>query len=406
MKKILFVTFTVLVFAFACGGEQPAEDITADVGDDEAAAAVEYVLPEADVYITLSDSIGIEMGDSNYVFGQIVGADVTPEGEIAVLDMQQSCISIFSPSGEFVHRIGRQGSGPGEFQLPVGMSFFPVVEGSDIPDSLIPGVVVSDAMGGKLVYFNADMEYMTDVQGFFPSPPGTLAGVDNGAIVGMKPEFLQNEEGMFMGFTIARWEMGEAEQSVVYYESMSPFDPSDLSTMQNDIAIFGAGPEGIVITAPMSTEKYEFIVWNPEGEELLTVTDDDFTMVLKTQEEIDIEAETVNNRMIQQGMPESMANWEPDPYRIAIAGLWVDELDRMWVTRGTTLTPSFDIYDMEGNLLFTAALDAGERASTWQTVIKGNRFLAFDTDPELYPQVFIGDLPGTEDYTKTEDEPR
>ncbi len=392
--------FGVLLFALACG-EEPAEDISVDEGIDEAPAAEEYVLPEADEYLTLSDSIGIEMGDSNYVFGQITGADITSSGEIAILDMQKSCISIFSPSGEFVQRIGRQGSGPGEFQLAVGMSFFREEEtsvGSEtaVIDSLEPGLVVSDAMGGKLVYFNSEMEYMMDVQGFFPSPPGVLAAVDNAAIVGMKPEFLQNEEGMFMGFTIARWEIGETEPSIVYFESMSPFDPSDLSSMQDDIPIFGATPEGIVFTAPLSSEVYTFTVWNPEGEELFTIIDEDFVRVHKTQEEIDLETELVNSRMIQQGMPEAMANWTPDPYRTAIGGLWIDGPGRIWVTKGTTQTPSFDVYDIQGNLLFTAALDAGSRADTWGVLINGNQFLAFDADPVLYPQIFIGDLPRIE----------
>jgi len=122
--------------------------------------------------------------------------------------------------------------------------------------------------------------------------------------------------------------------------------------------------------------------------------DEDFQRIRKTQEEIDLETEMVNNRMVQQGMPEGMANWEPDPYRTAVAGLWFDARDRIWVTRGTTVTPSFDVFDMEGSLLFTAALDAGEKASTWQAMIQEDRLIAFDVDPELYPQVFIADLPG------------
>jgi len=401
MKKLTGLMFSVLVFALACG-EQPAEDVSVDEGSVEAAAEEEYVLPEADEYLILSDSIGIELGDSNYVFGQIAGADITPNGEIAILDAQRSCISIFSPSGEFVQSIGRQGSGPGEFQLARGMSFFQheddIVESEvPVPDSLEPGVVVSDVMGGKLIYFNSELEYMMDVQGFYPSPPAVLAGVNDGAIVGMKPVFLQNEEGMFMGFTIGRWELGEVEPSVVYFESISPFDPADLTTMQDDILNFGVTPEGIVLTASLSTEVYEFTVWSAEGEELFTVVDENFERVLKTQEEIDLETELVNNMMIQQGMPPEMANWEPDPYNSAIGGLWVDDLDRIWVTRGTTRTPTFNVYDMEGNLLFTAALDAGERASSWGVIIKENQFLAFDADPELYPLLFIGDLPGIEE---------
>ncbi|MCK5063912.1 MAG: 6-bladed beta-propeller, partial [Candidatus Fermentibacteraceae bacterium] len=336
-----------------------------------------------DVYLTITDSIGIELGDSNYVFGAVAGVDFTPEGDIAVLDVQKSCISLFSPEGEFIERIGRQGSGPGEFQYPAGIAFF--------PDG---GLAVSDAMGGKLVYFNSDLEYESDLAGFFPAPPAAILGLEGGVIVGMKPDFDQNEEGMFMGFTIARWEKGQTEPTAIYHSSMSPFDPADLSSMQEDILFFGTAPDGSVFTAPMSSDEYIFTVWSPEGEELYVVSKDDFERVAKTQEEIDIETELVNNAMIQQGMPPAMANWEPDPYRMAIAGFGVDEQDRLWVTKGTSETPSFDVYSADGlDLLFTAALDAGERASTWAVIIRKDKFIAFDADPELYPQVFIGDLP-------------
>ncbi len=254
-------------------------------------------------------------------------------------------------------------------------------------------LVVADGMGGKLVYFDYNFDYMMDVQGFFPSPPVTIEALSDGAIVGGKPDIDQNEEGMFMGYTVAKWEMGEAEPSIIYSQNMSPFNPSDLSSMQNDIVSFAASLDGTVLTASLSTESYQFSAWNPEGEELFTVDDDDFERIRKTQEEIDIETEDINNLMIRQGAPPEMANWEPDPYRFAIAGLWFDGYDRIWVTRGTTRTGTFNVYDLEGNFLYMVALDAGERARNWQVLIKQRQFLAFDADPELYPQVFIGDLP-------------
>jgi hypothetical protein len=377
LKKLLTLTFLILMLA--CGAqESPSEEVV----DDSVTASEEYVLPDADVYMTITDSIGIELGDSNYVFGIIAGVNITPEGDVAVLDRQKNCVSIFSPSGEFLQRIGRTGSGPGEFLSPTGMAFFP--EG---------GMVVSDGMTGKLVYFNSDLEYESDLAGFYPSPPGDISGLEGGAIVGMKPDFVQNEEGILMGFAIARWEKGEAEPEVVYHSSASPFDPSDLSAMQDDILNFGVAPGGIVFTASLSTEEYKFTAWSPEGDELFTVTDEDFERARKTQEEIDLEAEYVNSLMIQQGMPESMANWEPDPYRTAVGRFGVDVQGRLWITKGTVETPFFDVYDLDGNLLFTAALDAGERAGTWDVVIEGNRFIAYDADPEYYPQIFIGDLP-------------
>lgn len=400
MKKVLFAILFSLALSAGCGG-QPEENGAEGTGNGAetltGAEDVEYSLPEADFYLTVLDSIGVELGDSNYVFGQLAWADLTVDDEIAVLDIQKFRISIFTTEGEFVRSIGRQGSGPGEFMLPSGMAFFPPAEENGTMDQPAPGLVVCDAMGGKLVYFDTDLEYLMDVQGFFPAPPAVLAGVGGGAVVGMKPEFLQDETGMYMGFTIARWEMGETEPSVVYFESMSLFDPSDLSTMQDDIVNFGASPEGLVLTAPLSTETYTYTLWSPDGEEIFTFVDEDYERVPKTQSEIELEAQMINARMVQQGMPESMANWEPDPYRSAVGGLGFDGMDRIWVTRGTTRTPSFDVFDLQGNLLFTAAMDAGERAMSWQAVVREDMFIAFDADPELYPQVFIGDIPGPQE---------
>ena len=56
-----------------------------------------------------ADSIGIEMGDSNYVFGSISDFDYAPDGRILILDGIQCCIFVYSQSGEFIERIGRPG---------------------------------------------------------------------------------------------------------------------------------------------------------------------------------------------------------------------------------------------------------------------------------------------------------
>ena len=54
---------------------------------------------KADVSIDtlyFADSIGIEMGDSNYVFGSIRDFDYAPDGRILILDNIQCCIIIYS----------------------------------------------------------------------------------------------------------------------------------------------------------------------------------------------------------------------------------------------------------------------------------------------------------------------
>ncbi len=386
MKYLLLLPLALLLVS-GCGSPQPSDDAsnTTDTADNSTAEDGAYVLPDADEYLTVTDSIGIELGDSNFVFGTIIGAEFTRDGNIAILDMQKSTASLFTPDGEFIRRIGRNGSGPGEFQLPAAMSFMP--EG---------GLVVSDGTGGKLVYFDENYDYLTETTGFIPSPPATITAINGNEIIGMKPDFEQGEDGMLMGFTVGRWNMESSTPVVVYFSHMSPFDPSDLSSMTDDMVLFTATQDGTVFTAPMSTEEYSFTAWTADGEKIFTYENDDFQRVEKNQAEIELETELVNAKMIAQGMPPSMAHWEPDPYKYAISAMFVDGLNRLWVSRGTATTSAFDVYDLDGNMLFTAALDVGARAENWTTIICQDSFICFDADPEDYPRVFYGELPGFE----------
>jgi hypothetical protein len=386
MKYLLLLPLALLLIS-GCGSPQPSDDASDSAGtaDNSATEDAAYVLPDADEYLTVTDSIGIELGDSNFVFGTIAGAEFTEDGDIAILDAQKSTVSLFTLDGEFIRRIGRNGSGPGEFQMPAAMSFMP--EG---------GLVVSDGMGGKLVYFDENYDYLTETTGFIPSPPTTITAINGNEIVGMKPDFEQREDGMFMGFTVGKWNMESSTPVVVYYSHMSPFDPSNLSSMTDDIVLFTATEDGTVFTAPMSTESYSFTACTADGEEIFTCEKENFQRVQKTQVEIDLEAELVNSRMVASGMPASMAHWEPDPYRSSISAMFVDGLDRLWVSRGTATTSAFDVYDLDGNMLFTAALDIGARAENWATIIGRENFICFDANPEDYPRVFYGALPGFE----------
>jgi len=386
MKYLLLLPLALLLVS-GCGSPQPSDDASdsADTADNSATEDGAYVLPDTDEYLTVTDSIGIELGDSNFVFGTIVGAEFTRDGNIAILDAQKSTVSLFTPDGEFIRRVGRNGSGPGEFQLASGMTFMP--EG---------GLVVSDGGGGKLVYFDENYDYLSETSGFMPSPPFILTAIDGMEIVGMKPDFEQNEDGMLMGFSVGKWNMESSAPVVVYYSHMSPFDPSDLSSMKDDMVLFTAADDGTVFTAPMSTEDYSFTAWTAEGEEIFTYENEDFQRAEKTQVEIDLETELATSRMIANGMPASMAHWEPDPYRASIGAMFVDGLNRLWVSRGTAATPVFDVHDLDGNMLFTAALDVGARAENWMTIIGRENFICFDANPEDYPRVFYGELPGFE----------
>lgn len=375
MKKSMIIILLLLLIA-SCGneGEVPAYEQRNDTGNNSDA------LPEIDIYLAVTDSIGIDIGDSNYVFGKPVMAIHSPDANIAVLDIQKLCILFYSPEGEYIRSVGREGSGPGEFLMPASFTF--------TSDS---GIAVSDVMAGKITFFDSNYEYSDQLIGFFPSAPIAIFGVDSGAIVGMLTAFDQTEEGMFLGFSLERWE-GEIEPTVEYYSTFEPFDPSDIAASSKDIMFMtAASPDGKVFCAPFSTDYFIIEGYMPDGTSFLHIEDEDFRKIRKTDEEIQDEIDRVNENMAAYGV-EGIVEWEPDLYKTSIVSLAIDSFDRLWVRMGIYNEIVFRVYNMDGELLFTAGVDLpGDINSfeNWQIIIDQHGILAFNSMPDDYPKIYM-----------------
>ncbi|MCD4847135.1 MAG: 6-bladed beta-propeller [Candidatus Aegiribacteria sp.] len=375
MKMSMIIILLLLLLA-SCDdeGEVPAGEQQND------AVETSDALPEIDIYLAVTDSIGIDVGDSNYVFGKPTLAFHSPGGDIAILDIQKLCILFYSPEGEYIQTVGREGSGPGEFLMPACFTFM-----SD------GGIAVSDVMAGKITFFDSDYEYSGQLIGFFPSAPIAIIGVDSGAIVGMLTAFDQNEEGMFLGFSLARWE-GEVESTVEYYSTFEPFDPSDIAASSKDIMFtVTAAPDGKVFCAPLSTDDFIIEGYMPDGTSFLHIEDEDFQKIRKTDEEIQDEIDRVNENMSSYGV-EGIIEWEPDLYKTSIVSLHIDSFDRLWVRMGIYSEIVFRVYNMDGELLFTAGVDLpGDMNSfeNWQIIVDQHGILAFNSMPDDYPKIYM-----------------
>jgi len=373
--KKLYALFVVALLALACG----REDGPVQAGE----AGSRVPLPDVDVWLSITDSIGIEMGDSTLMLGMPAAAFWMPENRVVVLDMQKFRASIFTPEGEFIASLGRQGSGPGEFLLPSYLSVTPS-----------GGIAVCDAMAGHLSFFSPDLEYTGSVSGFFPSPPVMTVFIADSVFIGMKPEFEQNENGLFMGYTVARWNISSPEPEQVFYSKLNPFDISDLSNINftEGMVLFAATSEGVVYTTVLSTEAYEFNAMNPDGSELFSVTEP-FTRVRKTQEDIDSEREFVRNRMRQGGAPEFMVNsYQPDPFLFAIGSMGIAPDGNLWVAQGVYGSPVFRVYNpATGEFLFTAALEVGDEERDITVMMNRWGFTGIDQMSGDWPRVYIID---------------
>jgi hypothetical protein len=106
MKTLIILAFMMLLLA--CGEAPVEEDIPpADI-------PVDTLVPV--------DSIGVLMGDSCYMFGEIMDYEAVAGGGTAVLDRITGRVSVFDPDGGFVRTFGGLGEGPGQFQYPVRLA--------------------------------------------------------------------------------------------------------------------------------------------------------------------------------------------------------------------------------------------------------------------------------------------
>jgi sugar lactone lactonase YvrE len=91
--------------------------------------------------------IGGDTDDENEFFGVVSQLLTDPSGNIYLLDTQLNHVKIFSPQGEFVRAIGREGEGPGEFRA--GVSMFFAENGNIAVMQVAPGRIVLLTPDGK-----------------------------------------------------------------------------------------------------------------------------------------------------------------------------------------------------------------------------------------------------------------
>ena len=70
----------------------------------------------------LSLEIGELNGEPHEVLGLVKSVAIAPSSDIVVLDGRLNELRIYGPDGEFRGYVGRTGQGPGEFQIPTGLT--------------------------------------------------------------------------------------------------------------------------------------------------------------------------------------------------------------------------------------------------------------------------------------------
>jgi len=363
------------VFAFAgCGG-----------GAGETSGAESDFAAEQTLELEITGTIGIELGDSNYVLGAVQQIAHDLSGNILVLDRSACCVRVYSPSGEFIRQISNEGSGPGELLNP-----FAIVVTED------GRILVESPYSGGVHAFTQSGEWLGLVTQISNNPLMNAVGAEGSSYIAMRVVVDVNESGdLEVDAFIGLYEEDE-EPARKYWEYVFPYDPNDLTTMlKNSLMghVFTADRDGNVFIAELTSEQYLVQGFRADGELFLEI-EQDADRVEKTQQEMDEEETYVISYLRALGLDGVALQYNPEPCRNTISDVETDGEGRVWVRRGTVQEPVFDVYDYSGEKLFTVSVPgAGEDSTFWEFTIDQFGIIAYSVNPELYQQVYILEMP-------------
>jgi hypothetical protein len=335
--------------------------------------------------LTIADSIGVELGDSSYVFGSIEGAGYTPDGNIAVLDRISADIRIFSPGGDHIQTIGGRGGGPGELRNPLGLFIFP--DGRlGVMDPWRSGIHTYTSTGE---YIGLDLQVTSQVH------LGPLV-VDDSSFIAHKLEVIAgNESAPELAFFIGLFPM-TVEPEITYWRNQVALDLAQ----GGDIAqkyLFTTRwaldrSNGRVYVYGFSENDYLIHRYEADGTELAPL-ELEIEPVEMTEEELRLEVTFVEERLraMENGDPNyNVQISDPWTYRQPVSDLGVDGDGILWARRGTEEDPFFDLWSPDGELVACAVLPGiGERSRSWKFVVGEQGILAWDENPELFQKIYI-----------------
>ena len=329
---VIFGVFAAVLLV-SCGNEHGVPGVdTADTGS---------------VILSVTDTIGVEIGDSCFMFGYAVDAART-DSIVYVLDMSRARLQKYYPDGSYAGFIGGSGDGPGELFMPHCLAFFP--DGSFLIQDIT-----------DLGYYNSSGEWLSHVFTHAGNWPRDHTVTGSASFAVKWHEFINVDSPILRKF-IASYDL----QGNLIHEFMT--DPIPIpSTPENNTDVlnrsffshhFTSDLNGNVYMVQRHTPDYSIVCFNSAGVPFDTLTLE-IPVVAKTDEEVALEKRHTEEYLTGMGTSNVM-QWiyEPDSFREPIAGIWLGWNENLWVLRGTEDAPAFDVWSIpEGELLYSAHLD-------------------------------------------------
>ena len=363
----------VCLLALSCGENSAEPDCPLNLfGADDANLVI----------LSVQDSIGIEIGDSNYVFGSVRRVEVHPDGSILVLDLIKCTIFKFSPSGEFIRYIGRKGEGPGEFLQPGFMAV-----------TVTGFICVSDSEQGW-TYFDQNSEVQS-TSPYSYTKPMQMTAAPFGGILGVRSLLSRGDNCLAVEKSICLWKEENPDSVIqVYLTQNYTFDITHMNRFRTDLIrvdlfpmLFAAG-EDFVCIAPSPRDEPLLLVYNTDGS-FRDSLELPYPQIPRSDDEIQEQKEFMEAYFYTTSQHTHTVDWEPYPIHPMVSAVGTDSLNRIWVQRGFEPNPVFDLFDETGQHLETFILPEVDRTDHWAFHLCRYGILAVPEAPDSFYQVYL-----------------
>ncbi|MBU1702285.1 MAG: hypothetical protein KJ970_08800 [Candidatus Eisenbacteria bacterium] len=287
--------------------------------------------------------------DDEILLGVIVAALNDDDGNVYLLDNSLTQVNVFSPEGEFLRAISRNGEGPGEVNHPIHMLW--------MPDGAL-GIV--QGYPGKIVKVNRKGDPMGTVSSMTadPSAGGFIIMRDayfrNGIFAVCGERMTMSDEGFDRSRFLALWDL-DGTETIRLLETNVPSPLGQPRYIEKDeYFVYGGrwtlGPDGRIYAAP-ERDFYSINVYKPDGS-LERVIKREFTSWTRTPEEKAFIGPDMNMVVNGEVVEFEREVEDRDP---CITNLRVFGTGELWVYHSFSghdqppgILQTYDIFDAEG----------------------------------------------------------
>lgn len=266
--------------------------------------------------------------DDEIFFGSVAAIRTDADGNVLVLDGQLSEVQVYSPDGEHLRTVFREGDGPGEMRQPNDM--FIAKDGTICVLAGFPGKIVKvDAEGtpaGQASFSQGpDSQVpMGILNRGFDMPDGIL-------LCGIRMTFSGAVTDQTYFLTLCS---DEGAEKVPLVEKKNPIDYSNFVMSEAGLDFVwsrvAVRPDGTVYVAP-ERNAYEIKVFDKTGSQTGTISRD-YTQGPRDKEEKKASRQVLE--AIAAYYPRPPVSYEVEDTAPAVAGIWATNDGRLWVQTG------------------------------------------------------------------------